>query len=99
MQNTFSLKYTNNKKIQQNSFNPDGDTPEILTFWQQDKLLYKWFTSMCSEEKPVTGPTITEKGKSLDDTMKLCKSTFSDAQMRSNKKLPIRNLISRRNVR
>ena len=91
MQNTFSLKYTNNNKMQWNSFNPDGDTPEILTFWQQNKLLYKWFIPMCFERKPVTGPTINEKG----DTMKLCKSTFSDGWMQSNKKLPIRNLVSK----
>jgi len=57
-------------------------------------FLYKWFTPMCSEGKHETGPTVTEKGKSLDDTMKLCKSTFSDGWMQSNKKLPIRNLVS-----
>jgi len=49
-------------------------------------VLCKWFTPMCSEGKPVTGPTITEKGKSLDDTLKLSKSTFSDGWMQSNKK-------------
>jgi len=86
MKNTFSLKYTNNKKIQQNSFHPDGDTHEILTFWQQDKVLYKWFTPMFYEGKPVTGPTVTEKDKFLGDTMKLCKSTFSDGWTQSNKK-------------
>jgi hypothetical protein len=31
---------------------------------QLDKVLYKWFTAMCSTGKPITGP-ITEKAKSL----------------------------------
>jgi len=57
-------------------------------------FLYKWFTPMCSDGKHVTGPTVTEKGKSLDDTMKMCKSTFSDGWTQRNKKLPIRNLVS-----
>jgi hypothetical protein len=30
---------------------------------QLDKALYKWFTAMCLEGKPMTGPVIIEKAK------------------------------------
>jgi hypothetical protein len=34
-------------------------------------MLYKWFTAMCSEGKPVTGPMITEKANSFYDQIKV----------------------------
>jgi hypothetical protein len=52
-----------------------------------EKWLYKWFTTMRSEVKPVTGPMIIEKAKSFHDEMKIPdKCTFSEG---SNKKFPI----------
>jgi hypothetical protein len=46
---------------------------------QSDKVLYEWFTAMHSKGKPVTGPMIIEKAKSLCDEMKITdKCTFSD---------------------
>jgi hypothetical protein len=29
--------------------------------------MYKWFTAMCSEGRPVTGPVIVEKAESFYD--------------------------------
>jgi hypothetical protein len=31
-------------------FNPDADIPELLILQQFDKVLYKWFTAMHSDE-------------------------------------------------
>jgi hypothetical protein len=46
---------------------------------QLDKVLYKWFTAMHSEGKPITGLVVFEKGKSLHDEIKIPdKYTFSD---------------------
>ena len=46
---------------------------------QFDKVLYKWFTAMHSEGKPVTGPMIIEKAKSFYDEMTITyKCTFSE---------------------
>ena len=54
-----------------------------------DKQLYKWFTAVCSEGKPVTSPVIIEKAKSSCDEMKITdERTFSEG---SNKKLHLRN--------
>ena len=38
---------------------------------QLDKVLYKWFTAVHSEGKPMTGPMIVEKAKSFYDCMKI----------------------------
>ena len=35
-----------------------------------EKVFYKWFTAVCSEENPVTGPMIIQKVKSFYDEMK-----------------------------
>jgi hypothetical protein len=58
------------------------------TLVQLDKVLYKWFTAMCSEGKPVTGPKVTEKAKSFYDEIKITERyTFCEG---SNKRLPVR---------
>jgi hypothetical protein len=44
---------------------------------QLDKVLYKWFTAMCSEGKPMTGPKIIEKGKCCHDEMIIVASAHS----------------------
>ena len=52
---------------------------------QLEKVLYKWFTTVCPEVKHVTGPLIIEKGESFYVKMKMTdKCTFSEG---SNKKL------------
>jgi len=38
---------------------------------QMDKVLYKWFTAMCSEGKPVAGPMIIEKANAFYDQIKI----------------------------
>jgi len=38
---------------------------------QLNSVLYKWFTAMCSEAKPMTGPMIIEEAKSFYDEMKI----------------------------
>jgi len=38
---------------------------------QFDRVLYLWFTTVCSERKPMTGPVIIEKVKSLYDEMRI----------------------------
>ena len=38
---------------------------------QLNSVLYKWFTAMCSEGKPMTGPMIIEEAKSLYDEMQM----------------------------
>jgi hypothetical protein len=51
-----------------------------------DKVLYKWFTEMCSESKPVTGPMIIKKANFFNHETNITdKCTFSE---NSNKKLP-----------
>jgi hypothetical protein len=42
--------------------------PKLL---QLDRVLYKWFTAMCSEGKPMTGHMIIEKAESFYDEMKI----------------------------
>jgi hypothetical protein len=55
---------------------------------QLDKVLYKWFTALRSEGKPMTGLVIIEKPKYFSDEIKISdKRTFSDG---SNKKLHVR---------
>ena len=56
---------------QQSSFILDANTSEIQILWQLDKVLYKCFTAMSSEGKPVTAPMIIDKAKSLYDEMKI----------------------------
>jgi hypothetical protein len=34
---------------------------------QLDKVLYKWFTAVCSKGKPITGPVLIGKAKSFYD--------------------------------
>jgi hypothetical protein len=34
------------------------------------KVLYKWFTAVCSEGKLMAGPVVIEKAKSSHDEMK-----------------------------
>jgi len=63
---------------------------------QLDKVLYRWFTTMRSEGKPVTGPMIIEKAKSLYDEMKVSeKCTFSEGWLRNFKQ---RHGIRKRDV-
>jgi hypothetical protein len=38
-----------------------GKTLKQLKLAQMDNMLYKWFTAMCSEGKPMTWPVIVEK--------------------------------------
>jgi hypothetical protein len=38
---------------------------------QLDKVLYQWFTVVCSKGKPMTEPMIIEKAKSFYDEMKI----------------------------
>jgi len=38
---------------------------------QVDKVVYKWFTAMCSEGKPMTGPMIIEKANVFYDQIKI----------------------------
>jgi hypothetical protein len=46
---------------------------------QMDKLLYKWYRAMHSEQKPVTGPVIIKKAKSCYDAVKTAdKCTFCE---------------------
>jgi hypothetical protein len=57
--------------------------PKLL---QLEKVLQKWFTAMCLEEKPVTGAMINQKVKSLYDEMKITdKFTFSEGWLRTFK--------------
>ena len=52
---------------------------------QLESMLYKWFTTVCSEVQHVTGPMIIEKAKSFYVKMKITdKCTFSEE---GNKKL------------
>ena len=57
-------------------------------FEQLDMVLYKWFTAMRSEGKPVTEPLIIEKSPSFYAEMKITdKCTCSEG---NNKILPVR---------
>jgi hypothetical protein len=38
---------------------------------QLDKVLFKWFTAMCSKGNPVTRPMIIDKAISVYDEMKI----------------------------
>ena len=52
---------------------------------QLEKMLYKWFKTLCSEVKRMAGPVIIEKAKSFYVEMKIIdKCTFSEG---STKKL------------
>jgi hypothetical protein len=42
-----------------------------------DEVLHKWFTTMSSQRKPVTGSMIIDKAKSFDEMIKIDKCTFS----------------------
>jgi hypothetical protein len=58
-------------------------TLKLSKLAQLDKVLYKWFTAMCSEGKPVTGAMITEKAMSFYDEMKItdkCAFSYSGLQ-------------------
>jgi hypothetical protein len=58
-------------------------------------MLCKWFTAMCSEGKALSGLMIIERAKSFCGEIKITdKCTFSDGWLQSNKKLPVRNLVS-----
>jgi hypothetical protein len=51
--------------------------PKIVQF---DRVLYKWFTAMHSEGKPVPGPMIIEKSKACLCEMKVSdECTFCDS--------------------
>jgi hypothetical protein len=52
------------------------EKPKLL---QQDKVLWKWLTAMCSGDKPMSGHKVTEKPKSFYDKLKIThKNTFRD---------------------
>jgi len=76
--------------VQQNSFNLDADTPEILVLLQLNMVLNKVFTATYSEGNPITGLTIVEKARSFYDAMKIIdKWQFSDSWLQSNKLVPV----------
>jgi hypothetical protein len=55
---------------------------------QMDSMFYKWFTEMCSEGKPMTGPMIFEKAKSFCGGMQITdRCTFSDGWLHNFEKL------------
>lgn len=56
---------------------------------QLRKVLCKWFTAVCSEEKPMTRAIMIEEIKSFYDQMKI-----TDTHRSSNKKLHVRTLVS-----
>lgn len=50
-------------------------------------MFYKWFITVCYKGKPVTGPVIVDKAKSLYDEIKIIDMcTFPDSWLESNKK-------------
>jgi hypothetical protein len=54
--------------------------------------VYKWFTALHSNLKPVTGLSITEKTKPVCNEMKITDNcTFSEGWLRSKKKSPLKN--------
>ena len=63
------------------------NTLEILILWQLDKVLCKWFTIMCSEVKPVSGPIVIQKAKSCYVAMKifLCVISHCDTQIKKGR--------------
>lgn len=51
-----------------------------------EKVLWKWFTAMCSEEKLVTGPMIIQKVKTFYDELKITdKFTFYEGWLQTFK--------------
>jgi hypothetical protein len=63
---------------------------------QLDKMLYKWFTAMHSEGKPITLPAITKTVRSYYDEMKITdKCTFSEG---TNKEPSVRRYVSTNTV-
>jgi hypothetical protein len=49
-------------------------------------MLYKWFASMCSEGKPMTGPMIIEKAEHFYDEMEIIdKCVFSEGWLQNFK--------------
>jgi hypothetical protein len=57
--------------IQQNTFNLDADTPEILILLQLGMVLNKVFIATYSEGKPLTRLMIVEKARYFYDAMKI----------------------------
>ena len=62
-------------------------------------MLYNWHTLVRSKVTPLSVRMIIEKAKSFYDEMKVSdKCIFSGGWLRSNKKLPVRNLAVIRTV-
>ncbi|GBM70630.1 Jerky [Araneus ventricosus] len=54
---------------------------------QLDSVLFKWFSAVCSEGKPVTGPMIVEKAKKFGQDLGVAESecNYSDGWLRNFK--------------
>ena len=66
-----------------------NETLKDPKFAQLDMVLYRWFTAMCSEGKPVTEPLIIDKAQSFYAEMKITDNcTCSEG---SNKILSVRS--------
>jgi hypothetical protein len=62
--------------------------------------MYKWFTALCSEGKPVTGPMIIGRVEPFHYEMKVTdRCTFSGSWLRSNQKKLSRNWVTVGSVR
>jgi hypothetical protein len=47
---------------------------------QLDRVLYEWFTALCSTGKPVTGPMVIKKSKSFYEEMEITDMYISQGQ-------------------
>jgi Tc5 transposase DNA-binding domain. len=61
-----------------------SDTLKQPNLVQFDRVLYKWFTTACSEGKPVTGPMIIKEVKFFNEGLKITDHcTFSEGWLQN----------------
>jgi hypothetical protein len=62
-------------------------------FAQLGKVLYKWFTAMCSKGKPMTARIIVGKAMSLYDEIKITgRCTFSESWLKNLKNQQLKEI-------